>query len=61
MEFEHMICITNLPDARKFVNWPVKHHKDKGVEFNTFDTSHKKFRPDQNCHFKAKTPQQNTN
>ena len=42
---------TNLPDARKYANCPVKHQNDKGVKFNTFDSSHKKGRPGQNCHF----------
>ena len=26
---------TNLPDARKYVNWPVKKQNDKGVKFST--------------------------
>ena len=55
------LITTNLPDARKYVNWPVKHQNDKGVKFNTFDTSYKMGYPGQNCHLQAKNPQQNTN
>ena len=55
------LITTNLPDARKYVNLLVKHQNDKGVKFNTFDTSYKKGYPGQNCHLQAKNPQQNTN
>ena len=55
------LITTNLPDTRKYVNWPVKHQNDKGVKFSNFDTSYKKGYPGQHCHLQAKNPQQNTN
>ena len=30
-----------MPEARWYLNWPAKSKNDKGVIFNTFNTSHK--------------------